>query len=114
MGDVGRQPADRPATSSRLGTNRPTDQAAIAPLTDLIANLSRENQELAAAAALWQERARFLGEQLRALEAGPVDVAGDQGTQELPQERNAGTESAGWQEVTPDGLLDRIRRLLGR
>ena len=61
----------------------------IAPLADLIATLSRENQELAAAAALWQERARFLGERLQALEAGPI--GGElSGIPDKPQERDPG------------------------
>ncbi|MGH2551365.1 MAG: hypothetical protein ACRDHN_18410, partial [Thermomicrobiales bacterium] len=39
------------------------------PLVDLIGELSRQNAELAAAAALWQERARHLETQLAALPA---------------------------------------------
>jgi hypothetical protein len=59
--DTGRRPTDQPSATTRPATNRPRDQAAIAPLPDLIADLSRQNQELAAAA---QERARFLLERL--------------------------------------------------
>ena len=67
------QPAtDRPQAHGRPPTNRPTDQVGIAPLADLIADLTRENRELAAAAALWQERSRYLSERLQALEAGPI------------------------------------------
>jgi len=74
----GRRPTDQPRGASRPATGRPIDPSAIGPLADLIADLSRENRELAAAAALWQERARFLGEQLWALEAGPITQnAGD-------------------------------------
>jgi hypothetical protein len=59
----------------------------IAPLAELVGRLSREHQELAASAALWQERARFLGEQLRALEAGPI--AGEVSPMgDSPQERD--------------------------
>ena len=58
--------------------------AAIAPLADLIANLTRENRELAETATLWQERARYLGEQLRALEAGPITETDE----EAPQDAN--------------------------
>jgi hypothetical protein len=52
--------------------------AEIAPLAELIATLSRENRKLAAMATMWQERARFLGEHVRALEAGPItgDIKG--------------------------------------
>jgi hypothetical protein len=67
-----RPPTDRPASAARHATNQPTDQPAIAPLADLIASLSRQNMELAAASALWQERARHLEERLQALEAGPI------------------------------------------
>ena len=70
------QPTNRPTVMEQPLTDRPTDQAAIAPLADLIADLSRENRELAAAAALWQERARYLGERLHALEAGPMPTSG--------------------------------------
>ena len=59
-------------------TNQPSDQTV---LTELVADLARRNEELAAAAALWQERARFLGERLQALEAGPIAA-------DVPQERN--------------------------
>jgi predicted ArsR family transcriptional regulator len=68
-GGVGRQPTGQPSTSARPATDRPSD---LEPLAGLIADLSRENRELAAAAALWQERARFLSERLAALEAGPI------------------------------------------
>jgi hypothetical protein len=44
----------------------------LAPMADLITDLTRQNLELAAAAALWQERARLMGERLQALEAGPI------------------------------------------
>ena len=52
----------------------PASTAAVdlAPMAELITGLTRQNQELAAAAALWQERARFLGERLQTLEAGPI------------------------------------------
>lgn len=45
------------------------------PLADVIADLTRENRELAAAAALWQERARTLEGRVLALTAG--DIAPD-------------------------------------
>jgi hypothetical protein len=69
------RPTDHRSGTTRSATDRPGDQASIAPLAELIAELTRENRELAAAAAQWQERARFLGERLQALEARPV--AGD-------------------------------------
>jgi hypothetical protein len=51
----------------------PPDAAAdMAPRAALIERLARENAENRAAAALWQERARFLSERLAALEAGPI------------------------------------------
>jgi len=70
----------------------PPDAAVdMAPLAELIGRLTRDNQELAAAAALWQERARFLGEELRALEAGPI--AGEMDTTvTTPQERTVATQ----------------------
>lgn len=68
----GQRPTGQPAAHARRATNRPDDQPGIAPLVDLVADLTRQNAELSAAAALWQERARFLGERLAALEAGPM------------------------------------------
>ncbi len=58
----------------------------LAPLAELIDRLTRDNQELAAATALWEERARFLGERLQAPEAGPI--AGE--PTDAPQERDPG------------------------
>jgi hypothetical protein len=55
----------------------------MAPFADLISDLVRQNQALSAAAAMWQERARHLGERLTTLEAG--SIAGD-----VPQEREPG------------------------
>lgn len=45
------------------------------PLADVIADLTQENRELAAAAAMWQERARTLEGRVLALTAG--DTAPD-------------------------------------
>jgi len=82
----------------------------IAPLAELIGRLTRENQELAAAAAMWQERARFLGEQLRALEPGPiVDVVDD-----VPQEHDSAPVRDVARARAPESPLDRLRRLIGR
>jgi hypothetical protein len=52
--------------------------AEIAPLAELIATLSRENRKLAVTATMCQERARFLGQHARELEAGPItgDIKG--------------------------------------
>jgi hypothetical protein len=75
--DAGRRPTDQPSGMTRPATNRPGDQAAIAPLADLLADVTRRNEELAAAAALWQYRAMQAEERLAQLEAGPV--AGDVG-----------------------------------
>jgi hypothetical protein len=53
----------------------PADPPSIAPLVELVADLTRQNAELAAAAALWQERSRLLSERLAALESGPVEAS---------------------------------------
>jgi len=47
----------------------------VAPLAELLADVTRRNEELAAAAALWQYRAMQAEERLAQLEAGPI--AGD-------------------------------------
>jgi len=109
--DRGRHATDQPATRSRPAAGQPPDQSTIAPLAELIATLSRENQELAAAAALWQERARFLGEQLRAIEPGPIaQDAGDHAAQDAipgPVRDDVATKAS-------ESLAGRLRRLLGR
>ena len=45
----------------------------MAPLAELIDSLTRQNQELAAAAAVWQYRALRAEERVEALEAGPIE-----------------------------------------
>ncbi len=67
-GDVptGDVPTD-PAASDRTV---PTDRSDLMPLADLIERLTRANQDLAASAAMWQERARVLEGRLLALGAG--------------------------------------------
>ena len=64
---------DHPTTrGSRSPAQRPTtiETATMAPLAAMVADLARENRDLAAAAAVWQERARVLEDRLLALSAG--------------------------------------------
>ena len=49
-----------------------TDRASDGPLVELVANLARRNEELAAAAAMWQSRAAHFEDRLLALGAGEV------------------------------------------
>ncbi len=56
----------QPATGERQATDRADD----APLVALVADLARRNEELAAAAAMWQSRAAYLEDRLLALGAG--------------------------------------------
>jgi hypothetical protein len=111
--DHGRSVSDQPSTTGRSATNRPPDQASIAPLAELIAELTRENRDLAAAAALWQERARFLGERLQALEAGPI--AGD--VEDTPRAHESGPQSgavaAEVSDATPSAWRRWWRRMTG-
>ncbi len=76
--DVDHRPAmDRPSVGA---TNQPTDHATtptdqqptidLAPLADLIDDLTRRNADLAATAALWQTRAAHLEDRLKQLTAG--------------------------------------------
>jgi len=96
---VGRQPDhDRPPTNPTTTPTdhrpHPTDQAGIrtsatdvtevAPLVGLVADLTRENRELAAAAAVWQERARTLEVRLQALGAGVIAVGPQAAPPEAP------------------------------
>jgi hypothetical protein len=70
--DHGRSSTDRPPAGSRPATDRPRDQLDVAPLADLIADLTRENRRLAETAATLAERNRVLTERLLALESGPL------------------------------------------
>ncbi len=69
-----RPPAPGHSTDHRPTTtdHRPTtiEPAGLAPLAAMVADLARENRDLAAAAAVWQERARVLEDRLLALSAG--------------------------------------------
>jgi hypothetical protein len=62
----------QPTASSRSTNYQPTtiETAGLAPLAAMVADLARDNRELAAAAAVWQERARVLEDRLLALSAG--------------------------------------------
>lgn len=106
---AGRRPTDRPTTTARATSNQPPDQDAIAPLVDLVADLSRQNAELSAAAALWQERARFLGERLAALEAG--EIRGDSARNSVESEKYA--QDANSAPVSDEGF-SRSDLTLGR
>jgi len=67
-----------PSDAASGGTQQ-DDHPGIVPLVELVTELTRRNDELArqnievaTAAAIWQERARFLSERLAALEAGTI------------------------------------------
>jgi hypothetical protein len=89
----------------------------IAPLADLLADVTRRNEELAAAAALWQYRAMQAEERLAQLEAGPIAGVGGgapEGTQREPtahERREAFWHTPAGAPTTLRGLW---RRLLGR
>ncbi len=79
----------------------PDDARGVA-LVELVADLSRRNADLAAAAAMWQTRAAHLEDQLKQLTAGeapPETVPEPPGS---PQTNETGTR----------GLLDRLHRWL--
>ena len=79
----------------------------LAPLTDLIDDLTRRNADLAAAAAMWQTRAAHLENQLKQLTAGPTD---SETTPETPRNAPGSTET---NEGTPTGVWTWVKRLLG-
>ncbi len=62
----------QPTAPSRSTNHQPTtiETAGLAPLAAMVADLARDNRELAAAAAVWQERALVLEGRLLALSAG--------------------------------------------
>ncbi len=79
----------------------PDDARGVA-LVELVADLSRRNADLAAAAAMWQTRAAHLEDRLKQLTVGePV-------SQTVPEPPGS-TES---NEIGPRGLWDRLRRWL--
>ncbi len=87
------------ATNQESGTDRPTID--LAPLTELIDDLTRRNADLAATAAMWQTRSAHLEQRLLAIEAGTPSPEAPPETVESPQANETG----------PHGLWDRIRRV---
>ena len=83
-------------------TDRVTTVVDVAPLADLIDDLTRRNADLAAAAAMWQTRAVHLEDQLKQLSAGEI----------VPQTVPDPPGSPQTNETGPRGLWDRVRRWL--
>ena len=54
------------------GRTPPDAAVDMAPLAELLADVTRRNEELSAAAALWQYRAMQAEERLAQLETGPI------------------------------------------
>ncbi len=79
----------------------------LAPLTELIDDLTRRNADLAATAAMWQARAAHLKNQLKQLTAGPTD---SETTPETPRNAPGSTKT---NEGTPTGVWTWVKRLLG-
>ena len=72
----------------------------LAPLTDLIDDLTRRNADLSAAAAMWQTRAAHLENQLKQLSAGNV----------APENAPEAGGSSQTNESEPHGFWTRVRR----
>ena len=112
---TGDRPVDHSPDRPETGPDQPLTGRAPDALVALVERQTQQIAELSAAAALWQERARFLGEQLRALEAGTtVSVVDDQVTRDMPQERDPATLRGDQAGVVSGSLLGRLRRLIGR
>ncbi len=105
------EPTDRPTTATdhttRPTNRRPTttDQAGnvdLAPLAAVISDLTRENRQLAEAAAIWQVRAVQAEERLKQLTAGddtPTDApsaAPEPHHEAQPAERTSDTAVPWW------------------
>jgi hypothetical protein len=89
----------------------------IAPLAELLADVTRRNEELAAAAALWQYRAMQAEERLAQLEAGPIAGDVEEATRDAPREPTAHERrEAFWHAPAgpSDSLIGRLRRLVRR
>jgi hypothetical protein len=84
----------------------------VAPLAELLADVTRRNEELSAAAALWQYRAMQAEERLAQLEAGPiageVSPIGD-----TPQEHDPAPVHDVAGARASEALIGRLRRLVG-
>jgi hypothetical protein len=85
---TGERPVDRPHDQPETGHDHtPTGQENDA-LVALLERQTHQIAELSAAAALWQERARFLGVRLAALEAGPTTSPETTESANAPVERS--------------------------
>jgi excisionase family DNA binding protein len=78
----------------------------LAPLTDLIDDLTRRNADLAAAAAMWQTRAAHLENELKQLTAGDSQPDAYETATEAP-------ESPQRDDPEPTGILAWWKRLWG-
>ncbi len=99
-----RPTAQRPTTNQATNhTTTPTDPQPtidLAPLADVIDDLTRRNAELAAAAAMWQTRAAHLEDRLKQLTAGVTP------SETVPEPPGSPKTN----ETGPRGLLDRLLR----
>ncbi len=102
---AGRQASQQPPTAEQQDTTadrqaaaverQETDRAADSPLVELVADLARRNEDLAAAAAMWQTRAAYLEDRLLALTAGDGTRAdAPQGSPFAPGEAQPATVAA--------------------
>ena len=69
------EPAEPPAESAPGGAGPQSETGAapdLTPFAEAMSELARRNEELAAAAAMWQERAQHLEARLEALPPGPI------------------------------------------
>ncbi|MDP9357723.1 MAG: sigma-70 region 4 domain-containing protein [Chloroflexota bacterium] len=113
-------PTDRPTRSAdhttRPTSQRPTttDQAGnvdLAPLAAVIADLTRENRQLAEAAAIWQVRAVQAEERLKQLTAGDDTPADAPSAAQEPQHGAHPVETA--PDASPSWWASWWRRLTG-
>jgi len=82
----------------------------LAPLTDLIDDLTRRNADLSAAAAMWQTRAAHLENELKQLTAGNV---APENAQEATHDDAKGPQLLLENDPVPTGLLAWWKRLWG-
>ncbi len=100
--------ADRQAAAVE---QQETDRAADSPLIELVADLARRNEELAAAAAMWQARAAHLEDRLVALPAGGDTATDAPHAAREPQHGAQPTNTTPDTHVSPQASW--WRRLLG-
>lgn len=111
---TGQDPNRLDAGDSADRTRQDAPTVDIAPLVEMIERLSRRNEELSAAAGMWQARAKHFEEQLQQLAPAVESVGGDAddvvSVPERDETDDQDIEEAREPEASPEGFWARFRR----